>query len=60
MTFGKQLREHAEARGITQVELAKVLGITQIRVGQIYASKNLTERVVRQVAEAIGLKALVI
>lgn len=50
-----------EAHEMSQVELARRLGVSEARVSQILSSngKNLQARTVARIAHALGLKALV-
>ena len=54
--FGQQLAAVAVAKGITQAELARRLGITQHRVSQIYASTSITEALLYRVAKALRVR----
>ncbi len=57
ITLGSILQEVFEATGMTQVQLAKKLGVRQPRVVEVFASESLTERVFDNYCRAMGVKA---
>lgn len=56
MTFGDLIAKACKDRGVTRYELAKRLGVTSQRTLQIVESRNLTERVVKDCARALGME----
>lgn len=53
-TFGATIRNARELVGLTQLQLAERLGVTQQAVTQWEAGANLQERTLRRVADALG------
>lgn len=57
--FGRNLREHRRARGLSQEAFADVLGVHRTYMGGIErGERNLTLRTVERVAERLGLEPL--
>lgn len=54
-TFGELVLRACRQQGVTQTELSNRLGVSQSRVPQIVRSGNLTEKVLRDCASALGL-----
>ena len=56
--FGERVKITRKKLGITQVELAKRLGMSQPGVQQIEKSANMEEQTARKLAEALGVTLL--
>ena len=57
--FGRRLRESRKLAGLTQVELAKQLGVNRQAVGHWETGRNLPEgKTLRKLAEVLGVSAM--
>ena len=55
--FGKMLREFREAKGLTQVEVAKKAGVTQPYIAKLESGdkKNPSLAILKRLAKALGV-----
>jgi transcriptional regulator with XRE-family HTH domain len=51
-----ELKDYRQNRGLTQVEVAKRMGVTQVFVSQIEKKENPTVKTLRAYFNAIGYK----
>lgn len=56
LPFGEIIRQAVEAQGLTQREFAKLLGVSQPRVVQIFAQASITEALLDRCMTALGVE----
>jgi transcriptional regulator with XRE-family HTH domain len=54
--FGKIVADACKRQGVSHSELARRLGVSQSRVPEILRSGNMTERLLKRCAYALGMR----